>query len=106
MDGTYGKVFWPVTLQEEVNFERIVPRHGVRGGGEILCRQEIMVRPFLGDKGLNQYQRFTFSDSLLTFFTHRNMDVDRSGSLRMFPTKTNYSESNDAAADHRAMVNC
>jgi hypothetical protein len=34
------------------------------------------------------------------------MDVDRSGSFRMFPTKANYSKSNDAATDHRAMVNC
>jgi hypothetical protein len=33
MDGTYGKVFQPVTLQEVVNFEGIVHHHGVRGGG-------------------------------------------------------------------------
>jgi hypothetical protein len=33
MEATYGVVFWPVTLQEVVNFEGIVHHHGVPGGG-------------------------------------------------------------------------
>jgi hypothetical protein len=39
MDGTYGHKFHPVTLKDIVNWEGIVTRDGVRGGGGALHRR-------------------------------------------------------------------